>query len=345
MKIKNSAQSVSPDAAVLLMCFAMLVACPLRIFQMLRNMDSITGFYNDSGSITIIILYAVLGVASLLILLFSYLSARIPAAIAPQGRRILLGIASFVFAATLFYDAISNYFSLGAESTATIVQNVRAVSLMQHLHAIFAFLSCCYFVVFCISYFSGKSFHKKLKILSLMPLAWAVVRVLERITVIISIVRVSELLLELCALVFLMIFLLSFARVVSEVNCKGSMWSVIGCGCVSAMLMLSYTIPRIMLMLTGNADSLVDGYPLNFCDMGCALFIIVFVVTSLRCGYVVEDVEAMQAEMEDAAAEEEEPEEEPEEEKTVGPETVTDGDGNVMFTKKNETAQEPTEEK
>ena len=342
MKIKNSVQSVSPDAAVLLMCFAMLVACPLRIFQMLRNMDSVTGFYHDSGSITIIILYAVLGVASLLILLFSYLSARIPAAVAPQGRRIPLGIASFIFAATLFYDAISNYFSLDTESTATIVQNVRTVSLMQHLHAIFAFLACCYFVVFCISYFSGKSFHKKLKILSLMPLAWAVVRVLERITVIISIVRVSELLLELCALVFLMLFLLSFARVVSDVNCKGSMWSVIGCGCVSALLMLSYTIPRIMLMLTGNSDSLVDGYPLNFCDIGCALFIIIFVVTALRSGYTVEDVEAMQAETEAASAGAEETEENAQQ--PAGMQTVTDEDGNVVFTQKAESEEDPTKE-
>lgn len=296
MKIKNSVHSINPDVAVVLMCVGMLIACPLRIFQMLKNMDPTTGFYNDYESITIIILYALLAAISVLILALTYLSARVPAAKAPEGRRIPLGIASFIFAATLFYDAISGYYSTG-ESTATITQNIRSVSMMHHIQAIFAFLSCCYFIVMFVSYISGHSFHKKMKLLSLAPLAWTVVKILERITIIISIVRVSELLLEIFSLIFLMIFFLTFARVASDVNCKGSMWSVISCGCISTLLILTYSIPRLMLLFTGNEESLVSGYPLNFSDLGCALFILIFVITTLRCGYTVEDVEEMNAEI------------------------------------------------
>lgn len=296
MKIKNSVHSISPDVSVILMCIALLAACPLRIFQMLKNMDPTTGFFNDYSSVSVIILYAVLAVVSLLILILTFLSARIPAALAPKGRRIPLGIVSLVFAATLFYDAIQNYLPSG-DSTATIVQNAQSVSTLHHIHAIFAFLACCYFIVFAISYITGNSFHKKLKILSLTPLAWAIIGVLERITVIISITRVSELLLELCALVFLMVFFLAFARVVSEVNCKGSMWSVIACGCISVMFILTYSIPRVMLMLTGNSDSLVSGYGVNLTAIACALLIIVFVVTVLRSGYTVEDVAEMNEEL------------------------------------------------
>lgn len=298
---------------------------------MLRGMDAETGFYNNGSSIAIIILYAVLAAGSLLILVLTYLSSRVPAAKAPAGRRIPLAIASFIFAATLFYDAISNYFSTG-ESTATIIQNAKSVSVMQHLQAIFAFLSCCYFIVFFVSYITGTSFHKKLKIISLAPLAWAVVRVLEKITVIISIIRVSELLLELFAFVFLMMFFLSFARVVSDVNCKGSMWSVIACGCVSVLLLLTYSIPRAMLILTGNEASLVSGYPLNFCDLGCALFIIVFVITTLRCGYKVEDVEEMNEEIATDALYDDE---ENEDGQTID-ESVFDGDGNIIIAKSND---------
>ena len=283
------------------MCLGILVACPLRIFLMLRNMDPTTGFYNDYGSITVIALYALLGVIAVLILLLTFLSGRIPAALAPQGRRIPLGIASFLFAATLFFDAVSTYISNG-ESTATIIQNVKSVSTLRHIHSLFAFLACCYFIVFFISYIAGKSFHKKLKILALAPLAWAVVRVLERITVIISIMRVSELFLELLALIFLMVFFMVFARVASEVNCKGSMWSLIACGCVSSLFILTYSIPRIMIMVSGNSDMLVSGYPVSFSDIGCVLFIIVLIITILRSGYTVEDVEAMNA---DLAVEEE----------------------------------------
>ena len=300
-KIKNSVQSISPDISVIIMCIALLVACPVRIFQMVKNMDTATGFFMDYSHTTITVLYAVLAVAAVLILALSFLSARIPAAIAPAGRRIPLGIASFLFSAGLFYDAIKNYIP-SEEASATIVQNAKTVSLLSHAHAVLALLSCCYFLVFAISYISGSSFHKKLKILSLAPLAWAVVGVLERITVIISIMRISELFLELCALVFLMTFFLSFARIVSDVNGKESMWSTIACGIVSAMAILSYSIPRVMLHATYNSRYIVEGYPVDFAPLGCAVFIIVFVITVLRSGYSVEDVAKMNEELEAAAA-------------------------------------------
>lgn len=300
LKIKNSSNAVSPDAAIIIMCFGILISCPLRIFLMLKNTDTVTGFYEDYGNIGVYALYGVLALVTVLVLLLTYLSGRIPASVAPKGRHIVLGLASFVFAGTLFYDAVSNYISNGP-STATIIQNVQSVSTLHHLQALFAFVSCCYFVVFGISYLAGKSFHKKLKIIALAPLAWAVIKVLSRLTVIISFIRVSELFLELCAYSFLMIFFLTFARVASEVNSKGSMWSVIACGCVSSFFILTYSIPRLMLIATGNSESLVTGYPLSYCDIGAVLFILVFIITVLRKGYSVEDVEQMIKETEAAA--------------------------------------------
>lgn len=296
MKIKNSIQSISPDIAIVLMCLGILISCPLRIFQMLKNIDPATGFYLDYNNIMIMILYAVLMLTSVLILVLSFLSSRIPAAVAPKGRRIPAAAAAFIFAATLFYDAISTYF-VKSETTATIVQNAQSLSTLHHFHSAAAFLSSIYFIIVFISYISGNEYFKKMKIFSLAPLIWTIARVLERITVIISIVRVSELLLELCAFVFLMLFFMSFARVASDVNCKGSMWSVIACGAVSVLFIMTYTVPRLILVITGNSDSLVSGYPLNFSDIGCVLFILTFVVTTLRSGYTVEDVERMNAEI------------------------------------------------
>lgn len=337
MKIKNCVQAISADISVVIMCFGILIACPIRIFQMIKNIDPVTGFFDDYSNITVAILYALLVVASALILLLTFLSGRIPAALAPKGRRIPLGIASLIFAATLFYDAVQNYLPQ-RQGTATIVQNAHSLSTLHHAHAIFAFLSCCYFIAFCISYISGNSVHKKLKLLSLAPLVWSILRVLERITVIISIVRVSELLLELCAFVFLMLFFLTFARVVSEVNCKGSMWSVIACGCVSALFILTYSIPRVMLMVTGNSESLVSGYPVNFADIGCALFIIIFIVTTLRSGYKVADVKKMYEEI--LAQEALENELFPAEEESVP--VVRDQSGNIKIARDVSTEQEET---
>ncbi len=303
MKIKNSVKGISPDASIIIMCVALLIACPVRIFQMLKNIDSVTGFFDDYSNITIIILYGVLAVAAVLIVLMTFLSGKIPAALAPKGKRIPLAVASALAGAGFFYDAINSYLP-SDNSISAVIQNAQVTPIFSHLQAIFAFLASCYFIVFAISYFSGHSFYKRLKILSLAPLAWSVVCIFKRITVIISIMRVSELFLEICALIFLMIFFMSFARVVSEINCQNSMWSVIACGSVAAMFVLSYSIPRVMLLITGNSDSIVAGYPINIAHIGCAVFIIFFLVTVLRKGYTVEDVKEMYAEIEQAQADE-----------------------------------------
>ncbi len=294
---------------------------------MLKGIDRTTGFFTEASGISASILYSVLAVAAVLILLLSFLSGKIPASLAPQGKRIPLAAASLLFSASLFYDALSSYIP-STDSGATLVQNVSSLSLLHHAQAVLAFLSCCYLLIFSISYLTGKSYHKKLKLLSLTPLVWAIICVIERITVIISIMRVSELFLEIASLVFLMLFFMSFARVASEVNCKGSMWSVLACGSISAMLILTYSIPRIMLVLTGNEDSLVIGYPLNFALICAAIFILTFAVTTLRKGYTIEDVEKMQTLLE---AEQSKAEEEVQAAQQSDDAICLDSEGNAVF--------------
>lgn len=330
MKIKNSVQSISADISVVLMCIGILVACPMRIFQMLKNVDPATGFYINYDSVMIIILYAVLALVAVLILVLSYLSGRIPASIAPKGRQVPLAITSLVFALTLFYDSVSKYF-VGTQETATIIQNTGSTSMIHHFRSLAAVLAGLYLIVLFISYISGNELYKKVKILSLMPLFWTLARILERITVVISIVRVSELLFEICALVFLMMFFMSFARVVSDVNSKGSMWSVIACGSVAAMFIMTFAVPRLMLTLTGNQDSLVAGFPLNWADLGAVLFVLTFVVTSLRKGYSVEDVEKMNAEIEAAKATEEKIQQTVSSVQTIAEAGVVSQNGDVHF--------------
>ena len=275
---------------------------------MIKNMDPTTGFFTEPSFLTTVF-YGILAVISFFIIVLTFFSAKIPAALAPTGRRFFLALFSIAFSATLFYDAIYNYIPHKNE-TATIIQNTNSLTNLHHIHAVFAFLSCCYFLIFALSYFIGKNFHKKVKILSLAPLAWSITKVLEKISVIISIVRVSELLLELIACVFLMLFFMTFARVASDVNCKGSMWSVIACGSVSVLFILTYSIPRFMLTFTGNEAMLVNGYPLNYAEIVCAAFILIFIITVLRSGYDVEEVKIMNEELEEEAAAEKAAEEE-----------------------------------
>ena len=88
--------------------------------------------------------------------------------------------------------------------------------------------------------------------------------------------------------------------------CSENNGIVISCGCAAALFILTYSIPRLMLTVTGNSANIVSGYPLNFADIATAIFIITFVITTLRCGYKVEDVEMMKEEINAALAETEE---------------------------------------
>ncbi len=297
MKIKNSVQSISPDISIILTCVGLLIACPLRIFQMLQNVDPATGFYINTNSIVIYILYGVLALAALLVLILTFLSADIPASVAPKGKRIPFAIASLAFALTLFYEPLSPVVA-SSDATATISQITPTSQLLTQVHNIFAYVAGVYFVILFIAYLTGNELHKKFRLLSLTPLVWVVTRVLKRITIIISVVRVSELLLELCALVFMMIFFMAFARIISDVNATGSMWSAIACGSITILFVLTYTLPRLMLTITGNTQNLVAGYPLNVADIGLVIFAIFFIVTMLRSGYSIEDVKKMNAELE-----------------------------------------------
>ena len=75
MKIKNSVSSISPDISIILMCAGILIACPLRIFQMLRSIDPVTGFYDNYSSISVIVFYSVLALVTLLVLILTYLQS------------------------------------------------------------------------------------------------------------------------------------------------------------------------------------------------------------------------------------------------------------------------------
>jgi hypothetical protein len=79
-----------------------------------------------------------------------------------------------------------------------------------------------------------------------------------------------------------------------------------------------------MLHATYNTRYLVNGYPVDFAFLGCAVFIIFFVITVLRSGYSVEDVERMNAELEAAAAAEKSEEEATAEEATEAAEEKTE---------------------
>lgn len=293
MKLKGSVKAIFPDAALIVFCLGILAACPIRVYQILKLIEPSTGFYSDTSNWSIITLYTILGICTAVVLIFSYLSKNIPAAKLPEGRRIPLAVSGLILSAgfvTNIFDQVSKIKELASEAgvsaSANFIEMIKSSgATLQALDIVFAALSCIYMLVFSVSYIVSKKLYSKLKLLALSPLVWAITRVFFRVTKKISFIQVSDLILELAALIFVMIFFFTFARVASEINSEGSMWSVYACGISASLFILTYSIPRLMLFITGNSSLINPEAPFEFCDIGIAVFAVTLIVSTLRSGY------------------------------------------------------------
>lgn len=311
MKLKSSVKMIHPDAIFLLFVIAVLVVLPLRVYQLTTIIDPATGFYTDLSNMTIVLLYTVAGAFMLFMLVLSFLSKNIPASIPPKGIKVPLGTAAVLLSVSMLIDAITQFSFLAVSffesnntgipiSFSEIISEIGAIPIF--LQTVFALLSCIYFIIFAISYLTGKTTYAENRLLALAPLAWAIFRIIYRFMRAISFTRVSELLFELFALVMLMMFFIAFARISSNVNRKGNMWSIFGSGLSAAMFLLIVSVPRFVLMLIGRNDLIVENSPFEIADLACAVFIIVYVLTVLRAGYKLEDEEDQEIEPKDESS-------------------------------------------
>ena len=74
-------------------------------------------------------------------------------------------------------------------------------------------------------------------------------------------------------LVFLIMFFLSFAQVVTNVTPEVTAWRLYGCGLPAALFCFLAAVPRLLLIIIGRSDALVADYGFNPCDLMLALFI------------------------------------------------------------------------
>ena len=114
------------------------------------------------------------------------------------------------------------------------------------------------------------------RVLSVMPVVWSICRIIYRFVTKISFINVSDLLLELFMLVFLISFTLAFAQVVTNVTPEICAWRLFGCGLPAALLAFVISVPRLMMLVMLHTDRIVTGHSLAPCDLMLAVFIPVF---------------------------------------------------------------------
>lgn len=290
-KIKGSSGAIKMKYLLFSFVIAVLATLPLRVYQLLVLVDPATGFYSSTDA-TVAVLSAALVIFCLLFLVLSYISKEIPSPKLPTGKNPLLGVTSAIMAVALIVDVIavereivpprqamtSMFFRLLRENLAG-TQGVFTV--LQVVFAIFAVL---YFCVFAISHLNGRGSYREFKLLALSPLCWAMMKLILRLTRAISFLSMSELLFEIFLYAFLMLFLLTFARISSGVYTVNSMWGIYGYGFCAALLAALVTVPRLVILAIG-APGPVSGHPFSVADFAALVFVISYVLAALGVGF------------------------------------------------------------
>lgn len=279
MKIRGSIEKINPLYSLYVLVGLLCLAVPFRTYQLLRLVESNTGFYKEINW-SVYLMYALCILAVLVPYVLTSLAKNVPESRAVYCKNKVLSVSAFVFGAGLVADSVFALSTLVLFYQGFSTGEIGVVPTA--LQGVFGILSAIYIFIFGISYIDGKTTYSRYKFLALSPLVWSIVRLIIRFVKKISYMNVSDLMLELFAIAFMMLFFLSFARISSGLSNKKSMRSLWASGFASAFFCLAANLPRFVMVITANGNSLNEEYPFALCDLGFAFFAICYIVNSMK---------------------------------------------------------------
>lgn len=259
---------------------ALLVAVPLRVYQYFKVLEPETGFYSTID-FSVYIIYALLGIAVITAIVIPLINRKKMITVASVKKSPVFLVLSLILAVTIIIDSagqLMSYFDLydaAASSGSTIAEYVKKQGgTLLLLQAVSGAIAAVYFFVSGLSVSLGNSDGSKLKLLGLTPVLWCIFRLLYKFKRTISFINVSDLLLELFEIVFLMLFFFALAQTVARIDVKNVFWKIFAYGIPAAMFALMCFLPRFILMVTGKSELLNDHYGVSYSDLGAAAYII-----------------------------------------------------------------------
>ncbi len=264
---------------------ALILALPLRIYQYVGGViEPVTGFF-AKNDLSIYLLYGILILATLAVLILGFLNRKKLSYETCAQKNPVLGASSALTALGIILDTAFSVDITGAvksiSSGAQAASPEVSTAYVIIFQAVFSLLAALFFAVLCITAFMGKTIASEFRLLSLAPVLWSMLRMVSRFMRTISFTRVSELLLEMFMLAFMIMFFMNFAQCNSKVNDKGCAWKIASYGLPTALLALTCFVPRIILAIAGNGDTIYTESTIEVSDLAVALFAIATVVTKL----------------------------------------------------------------
>lgn len=259
---------------------ALLVAVPLRVYQYFNVLEPDTGFYSKTD-FSVYAIYILLGAAMLIGVIIPMINKKKMIAVPSVKKSPVFLAVSIVLAITLIIDSagqLMDYFDLYdvANTSGTAVSDYvksQGGSLLL-LQSVSGAVAAVYFFVSGLSVGLGNSDGSRLKLLALTPVLWCIFKLLYRFKRTISFINVSDLLLELFEIVFLMIFFLALAQTTAKIDVKSIFWKNFAYGVPAAMFALMCFLPRLIVMISGNSELLNAHHGIAFSDFGVAVYII-----------------------------------------------------------------------
>lgn len=283
-KIKGSLSKPEPTVLIAIAALSMCVLLPLRVFHVTTLIDPETGFFNEE-SFTVPLFYAVGAVVILAILVLSFLNSKATRARNCVVKSKTLGVVSVLTALGITFDSVMSTIefmqlngdysiaSNGVKYTTYLTQSGAAALITEGITGI---LAAFFFCIYAVSCFKKEHKLSSFALLSITPVLWAIARIVFRFLEKISFVNISDLLLELVMLAFMIMFMLTFAQVVTGSSPEVCAWRLFGCGLPAAMVAFLVAMPKIFLIVTGHPELMVEGYELELCDIALAVFIPLF---------------------------------------------------------------------
>ena len=304
MKITGKYEKINPLYSLYVILGLIVVAVPFRMYQHLNIIEADSGFYRViDWSVYLLIALSVLAVVVPYVL--TTLSKNIPASKSPFRKDKFMAVASFIFAGGIVLDvvqALSTFlinaknFSAAGLSFMGTVDQAQFPILVEGVFGVFAAI---YVIIFGISFIDGRTTYSQYKFLALAPLFWGMSRIVIRFVRKIAYVNVSDLMLELFGIMFMLIFLLSFARICSGLANSKAMRTLFASGFVSMFFCVVANLPRLIMVLTGNANALADEYPFSLCDLGFAVFAFAYITNAVKCAKENDSLELIDEESKD----------------------------------------------
>lgn len=213
----------------------MLAAFIIRIIQLTTIFDFETGFFTNHNNPLVIIFYFLTVISFIGLTVTEYAGkdtySRFFSDVNNVETKVLTnritGFAQIILAALILFDSRSGIISIidaknkyGLFSIEYIAEELGGKVYI--LVPIFGILSVLTLIIHAVSSITAKHFEEKTPIISLLPVFWSILKVIETFTVTASYIKQSELYVEIFAFTFSMIAFLGYSRIICNIGIKES---------------------------------------------------------------------------------------------------------------------------